>query len=127
MNDVLFECFCVCRSSFGTISSAADQLASLADQMSSVEQVFTAAGRVGTANIQPAITQSLQYVRGQVEACVTEFTTWKSQLLCLEPQPAGECTGSYIVRIEKRIMVTRCQLIDHQDYTSTTKTDHSLL
>lgn len=86
-------CF-FCRSSFASCCSAAEQLAALAEQMSSVEQLFTAAVSVGGANSQPAITQSLRYVRGQVEAYVTDFTTWKTQLLCLGPQPSGECLHS---------------------------------
>uniref|UniRef100_A0A3Q3ARQ7 Midasin n=1 Tax=Kryptolebias marmoratus TaxID=37003 RepID=A0A3Q3ARQ7_KRYMA len=91
-----FVCFVFCRSSFDACCSAANQLAALADQMCSIEQLFTVS--VGGTNNQPAITLSLRYVQGQVEAYVTEFTIWKTQLLCLGPQPPGECTqGSYTV------------------------------
>ena len=60
--------------------------------MPSMEQLFTPAVCVGSKDSQPAITQSLQYVRGQVEADITEFTTWKTQLLSLGPQHSGDCT-----------------------------------
>lgn len=60
--------------------------------MPSVEQLFTPATCVSSADSQPAISQSLQYVRGQVEASITEFTTWKTQLLSLGHQNSGEYT-----------------------------------
>lgn len=60
--------------------------------MPSVEQLFIPATSVGSTDNQPTITQSLQYVRGQVEADITEFTTWKTQLLSLGQQRTGECT-----------------------------------
>lgn len=59
--------------------------------MPSVEQLFTPFVCVGSADSQPAITQNLQYVRGRVEADITEFTTWKTQLLSLGPQSPGNC------------------------------------
>uniref|UniRef100_A0A665VA47 Midasin n=1 Tax=Echeneis naucrates TaxID=173247 RepID=A0A665VA47_ECHNA len=71
---------------FGTCCSGFDQLAAVVAQMPSVEQLFIPAMSVGSADSQPAITQSLQYVRGQVEADITEFTTWKTQLLSLGHQ-----------------------------------------
>lgn len=61
-------------------------------QMPSVEQLFTPTTCVSSADSQPAITQSLRYVRGQVEASITEFTTWKTQMLSLGHQNAGEFT-----------------------------------
>uniref|UniRef100_A0A665V858 Midasin n=1 Tax=Echeneis naucrates TaxID=173247 RepID=A0A665V858_ECHNA len=75
---------------FGTCCSGFDQLAAVVAQMPSVEQLFIPAMSVGSADSQPAITQSLQYVRGQVEADITEFTTWKTQLLSLGHQHTGE-------------------------------------
>ncbi|KAM6915471.1 midasin [Xenentodon cancila] len=68
-------------SNFTTCSSAIEQLGSVAAQMPWMEQLFTSTVCVGSADSQPAITQSLRYVRDQVEACMTEFTTWKTQLL----------------------------------------------
>lgn len=61
-------------------------------QMPAVEQLFTPAVCVDSADGQLAIPQSLQYVRGQVEANITEFTTWKTELLSLGLQHSGECT-----------------------------------
>lgn len=58
--------------------------------MPAVELLFTPATCVSSAESQPAVTQSLQYVRAQVEASVTEFTTWKTQLLSLGQQHPGE-------------------------------------
>lgn len=80
------------REHFVTCCSAFDQLGAVVAQMPSVEQLFTPSTCVGSTENQPAITQSLQYVRGQVEANITEFTTWKTQLLSLGHQNSGECT-----------------------------------
>ncbi|MEQ2263333.1 hypothetical protein XENORESO_006224, partial [Xenotaenia resolanae] len=77
-------------SSFATCCSAMEQLGGVAAQISSIEQLFSPVIRAGRANGQPAIIQSLQYVRGQVEICVTEFTTWKTQLLSLGQQPTDQ-------------------------------------
>ncbi|XP_035534963.1 midasin [Morone saxatilis] len=74
---------------FVTCCSAFDQLGAVVAQMPSVEQLFSSAVCVGSPDSQPAITQSLQYVRGQVEANITEFTTWKTQLLSLGHQNSG--------------------------------------
>lgn len=79
------------RNHFVTCCSAFDQLAAVAAQMPSMEQLFTPAVCVGGPDSQPAITQSLQYVRGQVEASIAEFTTWKTQLLSIGTQHSGEC------------------------------------
>ncbi|XP_034555077.1 midasin [Notolabrus celidotus] len=73
------------RKHFVTCCSAFDQLGAVVAQMPGIEQLFTAVNVSSTDN-QPAISQSLQYVRGQVEASVTEFTTWKTELLSLGPQ-----------------------------------------
>lgn len=80
------------RTHFHSCCSAFDQLGAVAAQMPGVEQLFTPTTCVGGADSRPAIAQSLQYVRGQVEAAITEFTTWKTQLLCLGNQNAGEST-----------------------------------
>ncbi|XP_030578137.1 midasin [Archocentrus centrarchus] len=63
--------------------SAFDHLGAVEAQMPIVEQVFTPDVCVGTTDSQPAMIQSMQYVRGQVEASVIEFTTWKTQMLSL--------------------------------------------
>ncbi|KAF0023084.1 hypothetical protein F2P81_023714 [Scophthalmus maximus] len=74
------------RNHFVTCCSGFDQLGVVAAQMPGIERLFIPASRVGSAESQAAITQSLQYVRGQVEANITEFTTWKTQLLSLGHQ-----------------------------------------
>jgi len=81
------------RSDFATCSLAFEQLGAVAAQMLSVEQLFTPATCVSSVDSQPAITESLEYIRGQVEACITEFTTWKTQLLFLGHQHTGECAN----------------------------------
>ncbi|XP_037836777.1 midasin isoform X2 [Kryptolebias marmoratus] len=96
-------------SSFDACCSAANQLAALADQMCSIEQLFTVS--VGGTNNQPAITLSLRYVQGQVEAYVTEFTIWKTQLLCLGPQPpehASSFCSEFSTELESNISKVLC-------------------
>lgn len=69
--------------------------------MPGVEQLFTlTACNSGTDN-RPAIAKSLQYVRGQVEGALTDFTTWKTQLLCLGTQSDGQCMECLSVHIYK--------------------------
>ncbi|KAF3702507.1 Midasin Dynein-related AAA-ATPase MDN1 MIDAS-containing protein [Channa argus] len=71
---------------FVTCCSAFDKLGAVVAEMPGIEQLFTPAVCVGSAQSQPAITQSLQYVRGQVEMNITDFTTWRTQLMSLEHQ-----------------------------------------
>ncbi|XP_041831629.1 LOW QUALITY PROTEIN: midasin [Melanotaenia boesemani] len=98
-------------SSFSTCSSAVEQLGAVAAQMSSIQQLFTPAMCVGSAASQPGIFQSLQYVRGQVEACITEFTTWKTHLLSLghqhTDQPSAFCTR-FSAELEASINAVLC-------------------
>ncbi|XP_034006274.1 midasin isoform X1 [Trematomus bernacchii] len=99
------------REHFLTCCSAFDQLAEVAAQMPSVEQLFTPTLGVGGADSQPAITQSLQYVRGQVEANISEFTTWKTQLLSLGPQPSDHQTAfctEFSAELETHINTVLC-------------------
>ncbi|XP_031717305.1 midasin isoform X1 [Anarrhichthys ocellatus] len=96
---------------FVTCCSAFDQLAAATAQMPGMEQLFTPTVCVGGADSQPGITQSLQYVRGQVEASITEFTTWKTQLLSLghqhsDQQPAF-CT-EFSAELETNINTVLC-------------------
>uniref|UniRef100_A0A3Q1FB83 Midasin AAA ATPase 1 n=1 Tax=Acanthochromis polyacanthus TaxID=80966 RepID=A0A3Q1FB83_9TELE len=100
-----------CRSHFTTCCSAFDQLGAVVAQMPGMEQLFTPALCVGNADSQPAITQSLQYVRGQVEANITEFTTWKTQLLSLGQQHTDDqsafCT-EFSAELETNINAVLC-------------------
>ncbi|XP_036943295.1 midasin isoform X1 [Acanthopagrus latus] len=96
---------------FATCCSSFDQLGSVVAQMPSVEQLFTPATCVSGGANQSAITQSLQYVRGQVEAGITEFTTWKTQLLSLEHQNSADqpafCT-EFSAELETNINTVLC-------------------
>ncbi|TKS75776.1 Midasin MIDAS-containing protein [Collichthys lucidus] len=96
---------------FVTCCSAFDQLGAVVAQMPSVEQLFTPSTCVGSTENQPAITQSLQYVRGQVEANITEFTTWKTQLLFLGHQNSDHqsafCT-EFSAELETAINTVLC-------------------
>lgn len=58
-------------------------------QMPSMEHFFTPPVGVSNMNNQPAITQGLQYVRGQVEAGISAFTKWKAQVQALRQPNAG--------------------------------------
>nr|XP_020508278.1 midasin [Labrus bergylta] len=96
---------------FMTCCSAFDQLGAVAAQMPGVEQLFSPTVCVGSTDNQPAITQSLQYVRGQVEAGITEFTTWKTQLLSIGPhnsdlQPAF--CSDFSAELETNINTVLC-------------------
>ncbi|KAK2856665.1 hypothetical protein Q5P01_005400 [Channa striata] len=71
---------------FVTCCSAFDKLGAVVAEMPGIEQLFTPTVCVGGANSRPAITQSLQYMRGQVEINITDFTTWRTQLMSLEHQ-----------------------------------------
>ncbi|KAK6297294.1 hypothetical protein J4Q44_G00318770 [Coregonus suidteri] len=70
-------------SHFSVCCSGYDRLGSVAAQMPMVEQLFTPTAHEGTVDTQPGLTRGLQYVRGEVEATLMEFTTWKTQLLSL--------------------------------------------
>lgn len=67
-----------------------EQLGGVAAQMSSIESLFSPLTGEGGANTQPTMTQSLNYVRGQVETAITEFTSWRSQVLSPGAEPIGQ-------------------------------------
>uniref|UniRef100_A0A674DWW2 Midasin n=1 Tax=Salmo trutta TaxID=8032 RepID=A0A674DWW2_SALTR len=77
-------------SHFSVCCSGYDRLGAVAAQMPMVEQLFTPNAPEGTADTQPGLTRGLQYVRGELEASLTEFTTWKTQLLSLGHGHTGE-------------------------------------
>ncbi|KAM6992726.1 LOW QUALITY PROTEIN: midasin [Tautogolabrus adspersus] len=96
---------------FMTCCSAFDQLGAVAAQMPGVEQLFSPTVCVSSADNQPAITQSLQYVRGQVEAGITEFTTWKTQLLSIAPQNSDQLpafSSDFSAELETNINTVLC-------------------
>lgn len=57
--------------------------------MPSMEQLFTPPVGINNITQQPAITQGLQYVRGQVKAGISEFTQWKIQIVTPQEQNPG--------------------------------------
>ena len=115
------------RDHFATCCSGFDQLGAVVAQMPSVEQLFTPARCVGSTDSQPAIAQSLQYVRGQVEADITEFTTWKTQLLSLGHQHTGECTKSFLILSLLQMLLTNIRLTDTQTSSCCSKATLRLL
>ncbi|XP_029902559.1 midasin isoform X2 [Myripristis murdjan] len=98
-------------SHFTLCCSGFDQLAAVSAQMPGVKQLFSPAVCVGGADSQPAISQSLQYVRAEVEASVTEFTTWKTQLLSLGLQHTDRqqaFCSDFSAELEKTINSVLC-------------------
>ncbi|XP_035851556.1 midasin isoform X1 [Sander lucioperca] len=96
---------------FVTCSSAFEQLGAVVAQMPIMEQLFTPAVCVGRTDSQPAIAQSLHYVRGQVEASISEFSTWKSQLLSLGQQHADQQSAfcaEFSAELETTISTVLC-------------------
>ncbi|XP_047429048.1 midasin isoform X2 [Mugil cephalus] len=96
---------------FTTCCVSYDRLEAVVAQIPTVEQLFTPAMCVGSADSQPAITKSLQYVRGQVQADITEFTAWKTQLLSLghhhTDQQSAFCS-EFSVEMEANINTVLC-------------------
>lgn len=63
--------------------------------MPSMEQFFNPPVGVSNMKNQPAISQGLQYVRGQVEAGISAFTQWKAHVLAPREANAGNVTESF--------------------------------
>ncbi|CAL8311820.1 unnamed protein product [Lota lota] len=96
--------FAVCRSGL-------ERLGAVATQMGDVEQMFAPAVCVGGTDNRPAISQSLRYLRGELDTCVTEFTSWKGQQLALGAQPAGPervFSSGFSSEVEKTINRILC-------------------
>lgn len=98
-------------SHFESCCSAFDHLSSVVIELPLVEKLFLQSQAVVSSESQPAIAQSLRGFRGEVEAAITEFTTWKTQLLSLGPQhTAAEsvfCT-EFSVELEAHINIVLC-------------------
>ncbi|XP_011610045.2 midasin isoform X2 [Takifugu rubripes] len=96
---------------FATCCASFDQLGVVVAQMPSMEQLFTPPVGVSNISQQPAITQGLQYVRGQVEAGISDFTKWKTQVVTLQEQNPEEqpdlCT-EFSAELEKIINTVLC-------------------
>uniref|UniRef100_M4AJ01 Midasin n=1 Tax=Xiphophorus maculatus TaxID=8083 RepID=M4AJ01_XIPMA len=54
-------------------------------------------------SVKPAVTQSLNYVRGQVETAITEFTSWRSQLLVEDLLKPGHLTRLLEAELEAEV------------------------
>ncbi|XP_041950170.1 midasin [Alosa sapidissima] len=67
---------------FTLCCSVLDRLGAVVAQMPKVEQLFTPVEAFGH-HAQPALIKGLHCVREEVESSLTEFTTWKTQLLSL--------------------------------------------
>lgn len=58
--------------------------------MPEVEQLFTPEEAL-SQRTPPALIKGVQCVREEVESTLTEFSTWKTQLLSLAHDQTGEC------------------------------------
>lgn len=58
--------------------------------MPKVEQLFTP-GEALSQQPPPSLIRGVRCVREEVESTLTEFTTWKTQLLSLGHAHTGEC------------------------------------
>ncbi|XP_018599206.2 midasin isoform X2 [Scleropages formosus] len=70
---------------FTACSLGLDCLSTVVAQMTAVEELFTPVLLEGAAGSrgQPALKRSLQHVRGEVQASLVEFASWKTQLLSI--------------------------------------------
>ncbi|XP_030636974.1 midasin [Chanos chanos] len=99
-------------SHFTLCCSCLDRLGAVVAQMPAVEQLFTPEGVAGGRG-QLALTRSLQYVRGEVESCLTEFTTWKTQLLNLgrrHKYRSQSFPAEFSEQLEKAINTVLCAI-----------------
>ncbi|XP_028858240.1 midasin [Denticeps clupeoides] len=95
---------------FQLCCTALDGLGSVMAQMPSVEQAFTPEGHV-SRHTHPALTRGLQNVRKEVEDTLTEFATWKTQLLSLGPTRTGSTStflSEFSEQLEKAINMVLC-------------------
>lgn len=66
----------------------------LANRMASLERLFDLDGSV-VPQSQPYLMQGLHSVRMEVDTCVTEFTSWKSEQLPLRASSKREEISSF--------------------------------
>ncbi|XP_028296182.1 midasin isoform X2 [Gouania willdenowi] len=95
---------------FSVCCSAFEQLEAVGASMASIEKLFTPTETGSCADSQPAVTQSLQSVRGHVEAIVSEFSSWKSQLLSVGHQHTDQSsfTNDFSAAVEANINTVLC-------------------
>ncbi|XP_056150027.1 midasin [Lampris incognitus] len=98
---------------FGVCCSGFDRLGAVVAQMPDMEKLFTPAVCVCSADSQPAIARGLKYIRGEVEASLTEFTTWKTQLLSLGQENTGlqhVFHSEFSAELEKTVTTVLCAI-----------------
>uniref|UniRef100_A0A3B4AV04 Midasin n=1 Tax=Periophthalmus magnuspinnatus TaxID=409849 RepID=A0A3B4AV04_9GOBI len=89
--------------------SAFDRLNSVVSELPQVEQLFLPSQTPGRGKSSPAIIQGLQMLRGQVHAAITDFTTWKTQLLNLGAQATGSLFCSeFFAELETHLNMVLC-------------------
>ncbi|XP_066547692.1 midasin isoform X2 [Amia ocellicauda] len=83
-------------SHFALCCSGLGRLGTVAAQLADAEKLFNPMVPEGEGDSQarPALSQSLRYIRQEVESSLTEFTTWKTQLLSLG-QSGSDCPKSF--------------------------------
>uniref|UniRef100_A0A8C8S1Z5 Midasin n=1 Tax=Pelusios castaneus TaxID=367368 RepID=A0A8C8S1Z5_9SAUR len=75
---------------FEVCSSGLSRLMKVSTQLQGVESLYVLQGMEdGQSMKQMALIKSLQYIQGEVSKTATDFTTWKSQLLCFMPDSGG--------------------------------------
>lgn len=90
--------------------SSMDRLAIVANQIPALEQLFIP-DSVVVLQTQPALIRGLQSVRTEVETCLTEFTTWKTQLLSIrqsQKRRSHPFSVEFSGQLEKAINMILC-------------------
>nr|XP_057921265.1 midasin [Doryrhamphus excisus] len=99
------------RKHFQSCCSAFDHLTTVMCQLRDIQQFFMPDARVCSNMLQPAIIQSLRFVMEELLTNVTEFTTWKSQLLSVGHPPSEETSAfsdEFAVELERNISSVLC-------------------
>ncbi|KAL2081973.1 hypothetical protein ACEWY4_021791 [Coilia grayii] len=97
---------------FTQCCSVLDRLGAVVAQMPKVEQLFTAEEALGH-HTPPALIRGLQCVREEVESSMTEFTTWKTQLLSLGHSEADfpqMFSSEFSEQLEQAISTVLCAI-----------------
>ncbi|XP_062857908.1 midasin [Trichomycterus rosablanca] len=85
-------------------------LGKLADRMATLEQLFALNGST-TPRPQLCLMQGLHSIRTEVDSCIVEFTTWKSQQLSLGTVFKGPATSfrvEFSEQVERTINTVLC-------------------
>ncbi|TRZ01341.1 hypothetical protein DNTS_001208 [Danionella cerebrum] len=97
---------------FTLCCSSLDALGVVVSQMPSIEQLFVPEGGL-VQHTQPPLTRGLQAVREEVETCLTEFTTWRTNLLSIthslkSPENPPSFSSQFSGQLEKAINMVLC-------------------